>query len=355
VQDMLGLSDRGATRQLYAALLAGDSAALIDQVRAQYSLGAEPLTLIRGAMELTHAITLAKLAREADPTLSEGDKAAVQQWSLTLGHASLHRLWQLLIKGHQEVIEAPRALEACEMALLRVMHAAQMPDPAEILTLLQTGLQTGIGSAVPSDAATMTAPALVQPQSLPDSLESAASEQVDLAESKTAVPEQSEASTETEAEAETQAPAETQAEAEAVPQSPASHATDHGLSDIAAIHIALEAAGQHQIARLLHDHVRLVHLGIETLDYAQTDKLSPAFAQDLGQALRTITGKRWFVQAVEQPEAAALALSLNDQRVADTAAANAALANDPLVAAALKAFPDARILDETPQSSKNYH
>lgn len=327
VQDMLGLSDRGATRQLYAALLTGDSGALIDQVRGQYALGAEPLTLIRGAMELTHAITLAKLARDADPTLSEGDKAAVQDWSLKLGHGTLHRLWQLLIKGHQEVIEAPRALEACEMALLRVMYAVQMPDPSEIVTLLQAG---GAVAAPPAPSAAVAPSAVSHPE--PDRIEAVHSHNVY---------------------AEMQQAEVQHAESTLVPDD--SRSTDHGLHDLAAVHLALEGAGQHQMARLLHDHVRLLHIGLDTLDYAQTDKLTPAFAQDLAQALRSITGKRWFVRAVEQPEAALPTPSLQDQILADKAAADAAIAIDPLVAAALKAFPDAHILPDTQGSSQNYH
>lgn len=42
----------------------------------------------------------------------------------------LHRLWQLLLKGHDEVRAAPDPLVAAKMALLRVQHAADMPDPA---------------------------------------------------------------------------------------------------------------------------------------------------------------------------------------------------------------------------------
>ena len=43
---------------------------------------------------------------------------------------SIHRLWQMLLKGLQDVDVAPDPREAAEMALLRLIHAADLPDPA---------------------------------------------------------------------------------------------------------------------------------------------------------------------------------------------------------------------------------
>jgi DNA polymerase-3 subunit gamma/tau len=38
----------------------------------------------------------------------------------------------LLLRGHDEVAKAALPIEACEMALLRVIHASQLPDPGEL-------------------------------------------------------------------------------------------------------------------------------------------------------------------------------------------------------------------------------
>ena len=48
----------------------------------------------------------------------------------------IHRLWQMLLKGLQDVEVAPDPREAAEMALLRLIHAAEMPDPAALLARL---------------------------------------------------------------------------------------------------------------------------------------------------------------------------------------------------------------------------
>ena len=59
-----------------------------------------------------------------------------------LGWGTIHRLWQMLLKGLQDVEIAPDPREAAEMALLRLIHAADMPDPAALIARL-----TGEGAA----------------------------------------------------------------------------------------------------------------------------------------------------------------------------------------------------------------
>ncbi|WP_022682622.1 DNA polymerase III subunit gamma/tau [Sphingobium bisphenolivorans] len=148
VRDMLGLSDRGSTRRLLALLLEGHTGALLGAVRDQYALGVEPLSLMRGLLELVHAVTLVKAGRDiSNPGQSAEEREALAEWASQLGFAPLHRLWQLLLKGHDEVANAVLPIESCEMALLRVMHAATMPDPGEIARLLREGAP---GASVPA-------------------------------------------------------------------------------------------------------------------------------------------------------------------------------------------------------------
>ena len=123
-----------------ALLLEGETATLLGAVRDLYALGIEPLALMRGLMELVHAVTLLKAGRDiASPGQSAEEREVLADWAAQLGFAPLHRLWQLLLKGHDEVASAVLPIESCEMALLRVMHAATMPDPGEIARMLREG------------------------------------------------------------------------------------------------------------------------------------------------------------------------------------------------------------------------
>src|SRR5690606_40954908 len=73
-----------------------------------------------------------------------------EQWSARLSAAQLHRLWQLLLKGHEEVRIAPDPLVSAQMALLRIMHAADMPDPGALAKKLEELAEKGGGtSSVP--------------------------------------------------------------------------------------------------------------------------------------------------------------------------------------------------------------
>lgn len=169
VRDMLGLSDRGSVRRLLGLLLEGDTAALLTAVRDQYALGVEPLALMRGLMELTHAVTLVKAGRDiASPGQSAEEREALAEWASQLGFAPLHRLWQLLVKGHDEVAGAVLPIESCEMALLRVMHAATMPDPGELARMLREGAPV---MAAPASGGTVAAPPSAPAARLPATMQ----------------------------------------------------------------------------------------------------------------------------------------------------------------------------------------
>ena len=235
VRDMLGLSDRGSTRRLFGLLLNGDTGALLAAVQEQYALGIEPLSLMRGLMELVHAVTLVKAGRDlASPGQSAEEREALAEWASQLGFAPLHRLWQLLLKGHDEVATAALPLESCEMALLRIMYAATMPDPADIARLLRDGVPASPSSpsATPSESQPST-PSAVLPATFPDLIE------------------------------------------------------------------AFWQRGKGQLAQELHDCVGIVRYAPPEIDYRPTSALSSDFAARLTPALREVTGVAWRVSQSE--------------------------------------------------------
>ncbi len=137
VRDMLGLADKSMQRGLLAALLEGDGATLLELVERQFALGVEPLSLMRGLMDLTHRITVAQVSGSCADATSADEREALEGWSRSLKPGQLHRLWQLLLKGHDEVRTAPDPLVAAQMALLRAMHATDMPDPGTLARKLE--------------------------------------------------------------------------------------------------------------------------------------------------------------------------------------------------------------------------
>ncbi|MGF1550321.1 MAG: DNA polymerase III subunit gamma/tau [Sphingomonadaceae bacterium] len=139
VRAMLGLADRAAVRELLQLLLAGDAQGALAALAGQYDLGVEPAALLRGLLEAVHGVTRAKLGGAGDPAQAAETREAYAGLGEMLGYSKLHRLWQLLLKGLDEVNSAPIPLEAAEMALLRVIHAAELPDPGELVERLEKG------------------------------------------------------------------------------------------------------------------------------------------------------------------------------------------------------------------------
>ncbi len=144
VRDMLGLADKNAQKILLGAILSGEPKKLLESVAEQYELGVEPLALIRGLMDLVHRITVAQIGGSgADAPMAE-ERAAIEQWAERLEASQLHRLWQLMLKGHDEVRNAPDPLVAAQMALLRILHAVDLPDPGALAKTLEELARTGV-------------------------------------------------------------------------------------------------------------------------------------------------------------------------------------------------------------------
>src|SRR3954470_13672524 len=136
VQDMLGLADRGRIRRLLQLVLAGDATAALADIDEAHELGIDPTQLLRGLMETLHGVTRAKAGASADALQSAEERETASEMAGKLGWGTIHRLWQMLLKGLQDVEIAPDPREAAEMALLRLIHAADMPDPATLLQRL---------------------------------------------------------------------------------------------------------------------------------------------------------------------------------------------------------------------------
>ncbi|WP_435303377.1 DNA polymerase III subunit gamma/tau [Novosphingobium humi] len=163
VREMLGLADKSVQRKLFAALLNGDGGALLDLVSAQFALGVEPIALMRSAMEITHRITVAQVGRGEVKAVSEDERKAIEDWAKRLQPGQLHRLWQMLIKGHDEVKTAPAPLVAAEMALLRCLHAADMPDPGQLVKKLEGLAAQAVAMPAPAPGEPAPAPAPATP------------------------------------------------------------------------------------------------------------------------------------------------------------------------------------------------
>ncbi len=150
LRQMLGLSDRGVLRRLFGLLLAGEARPALAMLADQHDLGVDGSAILRGLLEIVHATTVAKVGTPADPALSAEEREAPAEWAVGLSFNMLHRLWQLLLKGHDEVTRATDPREAIDMALLRVIHASSLPDPGELVRQLHSGASAAGAQPLPA-------------------------------------------------------------------------------------------------------------------------------------------------------------------------------------------------------------
>ena len=139
VQEMLGLSDRGVIFDLAEALLRGDVPGALQIFERMHSAGADPAVVLNDLLELTHWLTRLKIEPGAatDALMPEAERARGAAMAEPLSLPVLARLWQLLLKGVEELGQTPSARVALEMVLIRTAYAANLPSPAELVKQLQ--------------------------------------------------------------------------------------------------------------------------------------------------------------------------------------------------------------------------
>ncbi|MFL6846956.1 MAG: DNA polymerase III subunit gamma/tau [Sphingomicrobium sp.] len=150
VRDMLGLADRGRIRRLLQLVLGGDATTALAELDEAHELGIDPTQLLRGFMESLQAATRAKAGAPGDALQSAEERDTAADMAGKLSWGAIHRLWQMLLKGLQDVQEAPDPREAADMALLRLIHAADLPDPASLIAKLSGAATATVAATSPS-------------------------------------------------------------------------------------------------------------------------------------------------------------------------------------------------------------
>ncbi|MGR4862499.1 DNA polymerase III subunit gamma/tau [Caulobacter sp. LARHSG274] len=173
VRDMLGLADRGQTIALFENVMSGKPGDSLAGFRALWGFGADPAVVMLDLLDHCHGASVAKALGPDALTLPKEQAARLTAIGAQTSAGTLSRLWQMLLKAHDEVRRAPDARAAAEMALIRLCYAADLPGPEEALKALRDGQPVGggpgggggslgggaAGGAVNAQARVMAAPA----------------------------------------------------------------------------------------------------------------------------------------------------------------------------------------------------
>ena len=148
---MLGLADRVRVVDLFEAVMKGDAAAALNELRAQYDIGADPAVVLNDLAEFTHFVTRVKVvpAVADDVSLSEAERTRGRDFATKLSMRVLSRTWQMLLKGISEVQVSGRPVAAAEMVLVRLAYAADLPTPDEVIRTLGEGGSVSVPASAP--------------------------------------------------------------------------------------------------------------------------------------------------------------------------------------------------------------
>jgi len=167
VRQMLGLADRARVIDLFEALMRGDVASALAELRAQYDTGADPAVVLTDLAEFTHFVTRVKIvpAVADDPALIEVERARGRAFAEKLSMRVLSRTWQMLLKGIAEVAAAGRPLAAAEMVLVRIAYSADLPTPDEVIRSLDDNTTVArVRGSAPAHASAASAPRFEAPR-----------------------------------------------------------------------------------------------------------------------------------------------------------------------------------------------
>ena len=308
VRDMLGLADRTRVYDLFDAVMKGDAATALDLLDDMYRTGADPAVVLEDMLEITHVLTRANLVPDAldRPTTAELERTRGKEMAATLSVPILSRVWQMLLKGLGEVRAAPSPIQAAEMAIIRLLHVADMPTPGDLVAKLkdlQPGSAAGGGGSAPSGggggarAAGMPGPTLIRGgaavamAAAPDASPMAAQARADLPKT------------------------------------------------MAELVKMFEAKREGILASALKRDVHLVRLEPGRLEFRPGRHAPPDLTGRVGKMLGDWTGMRWVVSVSQEPgEPTVLE---QETRAAQDRKSKAE--QDPLVMSVMKAFPNAQI------------
>ncbi len=315
VRAMLGLADRGRVLDLFDMIMRGAAPEALAELAAQYADGADPMAILRDLAEITHWISIIKITPEAaqDPTTPPEERSRGLDMAGKLPMRVLSRMWQMLLKAIEEVALAPNAMMAAEMAVIRLTHVADLPDPETLVKRLQSQTAPGpmpggapAGGGYGAPGGTVHAPMMGASH------------------------------------APMRGPTMMGGQATALAQAP-----QIALPSFQHVVDLIREKRDMLLLKEVEDGVKLVRYSPGRIEFEPSALARPDLAARLSQRLQGWTGGRWGISVVSDGGAPTIA----EERDAEENAARAEALANPLVQAVMASFPGARIAEiRTPEA-----
>ena len=139
IQELLGLVDRTNVYLLFENLMSGKVKEALQIFNSLYSSGADPGIIVQDLIEIVHWLSRLSLTPEIsnEPGLSQIDKDKGLELVKKIDMSELSKIWQILLKGYQELENHDMPHIVTEMLLIRLAFASDMPSLEEISNVLK--------------------------------------------------------------------------------------------------------------------------------------------------------------------------------------------------------------------------
>lgn len=139
VSGMLGMADRNVIFALFDNMMSGDIENVLKLCTVAYEQGVDFGYLTVDLLDLIHIISRLKAlpVLRHSRELPEAERARGGSLADRLSTSELGRAWQMLLKGHQEIEQAPDRRAAAEMVFIRLCYAQTLPTPDRLVGQFQ--------------------------------------------------------------------------------------------------------------------------------------------------------------------------------------------------------------------------
>lgn len=132
--DILGLTNRNLLLATWAALLARNTTGVVEQIRNLFQLSLDPKIFIQDLLEeIRHTLLLKIAPNQTDIVdLPDSEKEQLKQLSTELSAEDLHFLFDMALKGAQDLARANDPKLVLEMVLLRMSEAPRIESLSQL-------------------------------------------------------------------------------------------------------------------------------------------------------------------------------------------------------------------------------
>jgi len=281
----------------------GDCDGALSLMEDLYRKGADPSVIIGDMLDLSHLLTKLRAVPSMKDTLQVMAKEEMERagnLAAKLSMPALGRIWQILLKGLNEVNYAPVPQKAAEMIIIRLAYAAELPDPADLIRKIKEGNVVMTSAPAPTPPAGGGSYQQTINNGGGGSTASAAAVKVETALAPAPITE---------------------------------------IASIADMQAVLMRTGHMALASHVYLYVHPVKLEEGRFEFRPDPEAPQNLAQDLTIALKAATGKRWMVSVSTAPGDMTMSQSAKAAKEARFDKMRAT----PLVKQVFDIFPDAEL------------